>query len=199
MASLSDHSDASTGEAKSKQSEYLLQSLHEAPALSASIVSPSQLRYAQLEKLAVNSVINPLTTIFDCLNGQLFNRPTIHQLIQRLIVEISPILLRLLFSDVDTSSTNNSTAPLLFSPQALESTIADVAAKTAMNSSSMRADMHLGKKTEIDYINGYVVARASEMGFECLLNQKLVEMVHGGEVISVDRINDYFPPSSPLL
>ena len=71
-------------------SKYLLNALGESSALSVSMVPGTELLYMQLEKLAVNAVINPLTTIFNCLNGELFNRPWIVALIRCLLAEILP-------------------------------------------------------------------------------------------------------------
>lgn len=56
-------------------SKYLLHCLSAAPILSASIVLPAKMLQIQLEKLAINASINPLTVILDCLNGELFTRP----------------------------------------------------------------------------------------------------------------------------
>ena len=55
-------------------SKYLLHCLSAAPVLSASIVLPAKLLQIQLEKLAINAIINPLTVIFDRLNGEIFTR-----------------------------------------------------------------------------------------------------------------------------
>lgn len=188
---LPDDLDPSERKVECGQSEYLLRCLREAPALSASVVSQAHLLHIQLEKLAVNSIINPLTAILDCFNGELFNHPPIRILIQSLIAELSAVIQSTVASSTATSADTTTTSR--FSPQALEKTISDVAAKTAQNSSSMRQDMRAGRRTEIDYINGYVIARGSEMDLGCSTNRKLVELIHDRRRISVDQIPEFFP------
>jgi 2-dehydropantoate 2-reductase len=60
--------------------------------LAACWVSPSELLQAQLEKLAINAIINPLTVILDCLNGELFHSVATRMLIRALISEVSAVI-----------------------------------------------------------------------------------------------------------
>lgn len=171
-------------------SQFLLQSLTSAPALSASTVSPPELLHLQLDKLAVNAVINPLTTIFDCLNGELFHRPPILALIRALLVETSAVIQNIALPDI---SGNSSHSVERFSPSALEKTVASVAAMTAQNSSSMRQDARSGKRTEIDYINGFIITQGAERGISCSVNRALVQLVHDERTIEEGQISQWFP------
>ena len=47
--------------------------------------------------------------------------------------------------------------------------------------SSMADDLAAGRKTEIDYINGELVALASSLGFDAPINRRIVELVHAAE------------------
>ena len=63
----------------------------------------------------------------------------------------------------------------------------DVCAKTATNISSMLQDVRAGRRTEIDAINGAVVAAARKLGMFSPENMKLV-----AEVKELER--SYLPP-----
>ncbi|WP_144213200.1 ketopantoate reductase family protein [Shewanella donghaensis] len=96
------------------------------------------------QKLIVNCAINPLTAINQCPNGELAQ-----QIYQQQIHAIAQECITVAKAD----GVNLDLADSL-------SVIADVIHQTAANSSSMKQDIQLGRKTEIKQINGYVVARA---------------------------------------
>lgn len=173
------------------QSKYLLNCLCAAPVLSASVVFPTNLLQVQLEKLAINAVINPLTVILNCLNGDLFNRLLIRVLIRALLAEISCVLRSIVYSST-TGLLEKSSAEARLSSEVLEKTVEDAALKTAQNISSMRQDVRAGRVTEIDYINGYIVKRGTEQGIDCRLNRALVQMVHDKRVVSEPQIAAFF-------
>ena len=150
------------------------------PALSASMVESPVLLQMQLEKLAINAIINPLTALLYCHNGKLFNRPAVLQLIRALLVEISTVT-KALIHPLDRVTTR-------FSPEALERTVAKAAAVTAENKSSMWQDVLDDRRTEIDYINGYIVQRGFEHGIDCRLNAMMVSMVKSRERMSEGEI-----------
>lgn len=64
-----------------------------------------------------------------------------------------------------------------FSPERLEKMVLHVAKMTAENKSSMLQDVRAGRETEIDYINGYLVARGEQFGLKCEQNRALIKMV----------------------
>ena len=112
-------------------------------------------------KLAINCVINPITALENIDNGQLLNDRFQAQ-IKALIHEI-----------VAVAAFENIT----FNVDELLAIVLNVAEKTARNSSSMRSDILQKRKTEIDYINGYVVAVANKMAFSVPENKKLLQQV----------------------
>ena len=162
-------------------SEYLLHCLSAAPVLSASVVRPADLLQVQLEKLAINAVINPLTVIYDCFNGELFDRPPIRAQIRGLLAEISSVL-RSIIAPSTTAPVIDPAVEARFSSQGLEKTVEDAAVRTAQNISSMLQDIRAGRLTEIEYINGYIVKRGAEQGIDCRLNRALVQMVRDKHV-----------------
>ncbi|KAK8076698.1 6-phosphogluconate dehydrogenase C-terminal domain-like protein [Apiospora phragmitis] len=60
------------GGVENSPAAYLIDQLARAPHLEGKAVSRGDLWILQLEKLLINSVINPLTAILDCKNGYLF-------------------------------------------------------------------------------------------------------------------------------
>jgi 2-dehydropantoate 2-reductase len=180
--------EAPTG-LKQSETAFLIQQILNAPMLAASLVSPSEFLQAQLQKLAINAIINPLTVIFDCFNGELFHSTAIRVLIQAIISELSTVIRAII-----TSRNENLDPAVLarFSPENLEKVVSDVGAKTAKNVSSMRQDVRAGRKTEIDYINGYIIAQGAHYGIECPQNSKLVDLVKGKTLISEFQIPQVF-------
>ena len=47
--------------------------------------------------------------------------------------------------------------------------------------SSMWEDLQAGRRTEIDYINGAVVALATQHGLEAPINRKIIELIQAAE------------------
>lgn len=94
----------------------------------------------QWRKLAINCVINPLTTLHQLKNGQI--------LADKFTTQISAIL-------TEVSQVAKSQGVEL-NLRELEQIVTGVAQATSNNISSMRCDVLGGKKTEIDYISGYI-------------------------------------------
>lgn len=171
---------------QSTGSQYLIDKIVQAPVLSAREVTPQQLLLFQLQKLVVNAMMNPLTVIFNCGNGELFNRAPILQVMHKLLREASEVIRSLPQIRDDAASSQR------FSQTNLERVVLDVAKKTAKNTSSMLQDRRAGRETEIDYINGYIVARGKEAGIDCTNNEILVNMVKEKTVIEANDASKYF-------
>lgn len=93
------------------------------------------------EKLLINAVINPLTTLFDVSNGAITHNSNVRKLAQGL--------------------TNETATVLGFDQVSAWENVARVAENTKHNTSSMRADMLHGRPTEIEAISGYLLEKAS--------------------------------------
>ena len=59
--------------------------------------------------------------------------------------------------------------------------IAAVAKATSDNKSSMLQDLEKGRRTEIDAINGELIARAHAHGIPCPANELLVNLIRAAE------------------
>ncbi|WP_417544684.1 ketopantoate reductase family protein [Marinobacter sp.] len=117
------------------------------------------------QKLVVNAGINPFTALLDCPNGDILGSPLYQQNINGLCGEISVLL------QAETSEA--------IAPEVLREQIETVARNTASNTSSMRADVMAGRKTEIDFINGYLVQCGERHGIATPVNQMLTNRVQG--------------------
>ncbi|KZF20511.1 2-dehydropantoate 2-reductase, partial [Xylona heveae TC161] len=171
-------------------SRYLLRALTRVPKLAAAGFPPADLLQLQLEKLAVNAIINPLTVLFDCRNGDILHNFACTRVMRLLISEIS-LVIRSLPELQGIPNVN-----LRFAPDRLEKMVFSIARKTSSNYSSMLQDIRLGKGTEIDYINGYIVKRGEEIGVRCLMNYMLQQMIKGKQQIKMRETVGYVPLDS---
>ncbi len=116
---------------------------------------------AQWQKLAVNCVINPLTASLQCHNGDLLEEEPQNQ-IQTLITEIKQVM--------QAEGINVTESALL-------KRINTIINATADNYSSMEQDIINHRKTEIDFINGYLIKRAQAHGIATPANLALYRTI----------------------
>lgn len=121
---------------------------------------------ANWRKLAVNCVINPLTALYGCRNGEL--RQHLPE-VEAVCNEVAAVME---MEGLHTSSEGL----LLYVLQVIDS--------TADNISSMLQDIRAQRHTEIDYINGYVLRKARSHGRVLAENTRLFELIKKKE-------NDY--------
>ncbi|MGJ8680760.1 ketopantoate reductase family protein [Paraglaciecola sp.] len=112
-------------------------------------------------KLTINAVINPLTAIHNIKNGELNERKYTGE-IEKTCSEICSIMQQLNYS---------------VQLKDLLKRVNQVIEKTANNYSSMHQDIYHGRKTEIEYINGYVVQKGKELGVGVKANQELFNQI----------------------
>lgn len=118
------------------QAEQLVEELnhHQFP-----VYFDSDVMIRKKEKLVINCVINPLTAICDIKNGEILNNDYLKEVAEKLNLEACRVL--------------------GLPANELWIKIEEVCEKTAENTSSMLADLQNGKPTEIDHLNGYLVAK----------------------------------------
>jgi len=113
------------------------------------------------QKLFVNAIINPLTALLDCKNGQL------------ILIEAQNLWLSLLKESIAIAKAQGHN----FDFDTEKNRVLEVAQKTSMNYSSMHQDIKYHRTTEILYINGFLVQQA-KMAYEvCPMNQLLLAMI----------------------
>ena len=112
--------------------------------------------------MIINSIINPLTAIYDTVNGDVVDNPKIKHHSQILIEELAPIIKVHLARE---------------SCESILEKVERVAKQTYNNSSSMRQDIIMKRITEIDFISGYLINMAKKMGKQLPEHQKIVKQV----------------------
>ncbi|EEQ90826.1 2-dehydropantoate 2-reductase [Blastomyces dermatitidis ER-3] len=160
---------------------YLIRVLTRNTQLVASAVPSDTFLQHQLEKLVINCIINPLTVIFDCFNGDLLYNYHISRVQRLLLLEISAVICAL----PELQGVPGIQAR--FAPDRLRTLAVSVMANTAKNVSSMLQDVRLRNPTEIKYMNGYIVKRGEELGIKCALNYMVVQMVLAREKIKLAK------------
>lgn len=113
-------------------------------------------------KLAVNAVINPLTAIHDVQNGELI-APSYVKLTNEILREILT-LAKAKDIPLDHSTVLNTVNTVIYDTQD--------------NLSSMQQDIEHGRRTEIDFINGFIVQEAEKVGIQVPTNKSLWQHVH---------------------
>lgn len=112
------------------------------------------------QKLGINAVINPLTALYQCPNGDLLDNPEIQPLTEQLIDE----LIRF-YKAMHMPALANQ-----FRTACLE-----VISLTASNFSSMMLDVKNHRKTEIESISGYLLSHANGVRLTLEGHQKLYQ------------------------
>ncbi|MCJ1334668.1 hypothetical protein MMC10_011380 [Thelotrema lepadinum] len=174
-----------------QSSRYMLRTLTRTPMLAAITYPPSELFQLQLEKLAVNAVVNPLTAILGCRNGDLLNATHATRIMRLLLAEISLVFRNLPEIQAQPNIQTR------FSAENLEHRVVNVMQDTAGNVSSMLQDIQRNQFTEILYINGWIVQKGEEMGFRCIVNYAIMQLVQTKTWITATKGADELPLEGP--
>ncbi len=113
------------------------------------------------KKLAINCAINPLTAIHQCKNGQL-SQPDINQDVIHVCTEVHQVLQK---EDIELEEIE------------LVSMVNQVISTTSENYSSMNRDCFHKRKTEIDFITGYLLQKAKQHGISTPINETLYNQI----------------------
>lgn len=113
------------------------------------------------QKLAVNAVINPLTALHHCKNGEL-SHPKYAAAIKLLIEE---------FVLVAKASGQD------FGIEVIQNKVAQVISQTADNYSSMQQDFAKGRRSELDYINGFLLRQAKLYQLDLPAHQAIYQLL----------------------
>lgn len=152
---------------------HLIQTLTRSPALTALHFDSVRLLQVRLEKLAMNSVINPLTVLYDCRNGELLYNFFLSRVMRLLLIEISAVICAM------PELQGVSGVHARFSPERLRLNATTLINRTSGNKSSMLHDVHSGRQTEVEYMNGYIVKKGDELGIKCALNYMMMQLIFG--------------------
>ncbi|MFV0576161.1 MAG: 2-dehydropantoate 2-reductase [Vibrio sp.] len=125
------------------------------------VIWHDEIQSALWKKLAVNSVINPMTAVYQCKNGALVEdkyQPEVQALIQQCHAVMKA---------------ENQTITL----EELSSFIQQVMVATAENYSSMYQDITHQRATEIDFISGFLIKKAQLHGIDVSAHHKLYTQI----------------------
>jgi 2-dehydropantoate 2-reductase len=113
------------------------------------------------QKLAVNAVINPLTALHQCKNGEL-SQPQYAAAI-RLLIEEFVAVARLCGQD--------------FTIEQIQKMVMQVIQQTADNYSSMQQDYAKGRTSELDYITGFILKQAAQHQLSLPAHQAIYQLL----------------------
>lgn len=125
------------------------------------VIWNDNIQSALWKKLAVNSVINPMTAVYQCKNGVLVQDKHQEE-VQALIQQCHAVM-----------KAENQTITL----EELSSFIHQVMVATAENYSSMYQDIAHQRATEIDFISGFLIKKAQLHGIDVSAHQKLYTQI----------------------
>jgi len=144
-------------------------------------------------KLAANCVINPLTALHRCRNGQLWELPrfrshyypSILREVAHVYVASATTSAAAAENSLEENTTRQQASLQLLIDQAeaeFRDYVDTVLRDTASNKSSMLQDIDVDEeqamiRTEVDYLSGYVVRTGAAHGVACPVNQELWEKV----------------------
>ncbi|KAK9454731.1 ketopantoate reductase PanE/ApbA C terminal-domain-containing protein, partial [Dipodascopsis uninucleata] len=157
-----------------KSSRKLLTTLVQCEPLRASVITFGDFTIKQIYKFAVNCCINPLTAIFNCPNGSIASYHELKSISGDVIRELVRVLqadpdMQRLYPDGELND--------IFNYKAFMDEMINIARLTASNVSSMRSDVLHNRPTEIDYLNGYISRKGSELQIATPVNDMLVKMI----------------------
>ncbi|MCB5160429.1 ketopantoate reductase family protein [Marinomonas algarum] len=124
-----------------------------------------------LEKLAVNAVINPITAIFNIHNGDILN-DEYATLMNATLNELAQVFAHRQFTYVKESQH--------LTAENLKNRINTIAQLTRLNRSSMHEDVRLHRRTENDFISGFLLASSP-------IELPIQRLLHDGVAYSEQR------------
>jgi 2-dehydropantoate 2-reductase len=125
-------------------------------------------------KLLVNAAINPLTALTRITNGEIIECSELVDVQRRVVGEVCAVA-------------KKKKVTIHFSDPVVK--VKEVCIATASNQSSMLQDILNGKRTEIDFINGAIVAEGTACGVSTPYNQILTRLVKALEIQQENQVS----------
>lgn len=151
----------------------MIQDLTRAAELNAKTMSYPELLVIQLRKFLVNCCMNSITSIVDCINGELNPLPQTRVLFK----DISDEALNIFFKTMPILSEIKDIEKTLNSESLVDYVVEIGTVIVGKNSSSMRQDTLNKRDTEIDYINGHLVKLAHTKNLPAKTNETITNLV----------------------
>jgi 2-dehydropantoate 2-reductase len=154
----------------------------------------SHVETAMKRKLVVNSVVNPLTALMGCRNGELLETAEARKILSRVCFEAAQAFAMQAQEEgsdkekrVKVQKGLSRVSPGL-TARALEEECLRVIKVTAGNVSSMLSDVRSGSYTEIDFMNGYLIGLGRSFGLPMVTTTTLMNLVKLRTAIPLDRL-----------
>lgn len=164
---------------------YLVKTLCRSPGLRAIGLRYSTFLCNFLTQFTINAILGPLSVLFDCKNEQLLFNPQVSDIMVMLAEEIIAIIKSLPELHPEDS--------LHFEVAKLITQVTCTIGRTGGYFTAMHLEASRGNRTEITYLNGYLVRRAVELGIPCPVNLMLVKVVEGRSLIRKRQMHDVIP------
>ncbi|KAI0257200.1 ketopantoate reductase PanE/ApbA C terminal-domain-containing protein [Lactifluus subvellereus] len=157
----------------------------------------SHIEIAMKRKLVVNSVVNALTALLGCRNGELLESEESKKIINRVCSEAARAFAMQAQEEQGSwddqekqvrARTGFSRVSPALSARALEEECLRVIKVTAGNTSSMLSDVRAGSYTEVEYMNGYLVGLGRSFGLPMTTTTTLLNLVKLRTSIPLDRL-----------
>ncbi|KAG6879489.1 hypothetical protein C0992_002212 [Termitomyces sp. T32_za158] len=168
--------------------------------LNVSWLPISEIQTAMRRKLVANTVINCLTALMGCRNGDIFTTSAAIRIMQRVCHEASHVFTEefnsetkawldsLVKQGVNIEDVPIARFPRELSKKALEVEVRRVAEVTKGNVSSMLADVRRGRSTEVEFINGYLLKLGDTYNVPMPAIAMLLNLVKMRSAIPIDQI-----------
>ena len=165
-------------------SRYIVRTFTTVPEFSAKGLGMAAFYSFHLEKLALNSVIGPLTVMYDCFDNELLHNHSVTKIMRALLQEISKVLCAL----PELRRVNG--VDKRFNPDKLEKIIVGICTTVGRQRSVMALKASSGNPTDIEYYNGYILRRAEELGIDCPRLEMVMAMVKAKQVMKRQELNN---------
>jgi 2-dehydropantoate 2-reductase len=174
--------DMTSPEPVRKSARHLLDTMLASEVLQTEEMAYPEILLKQLEKLTGNCITNPLTGLLD-QRISIVQSPSLEPLIAVMVSEISSIILAM------PELQNVPDLHDRFDPQPLLAWYKKASDAVKNNTSSMTQHLRKGRQTEIEYINGYLVRKAEELGVPCPLMLAMRQLILTKEAINMEQKN----------
>lgn len=125
------------------------------------------IQLAMWQKLMTNAAICPLAALLGVKNGLILEKPSVRRIFD-LIIEEGLRVAQQDLPDADFSQTRDF--------------ILNVINKTSENKCSMLQDIERGRRTEIDFLNGFIVQESRRGGYKAPVNAAVTDLIRQVEL-----------------
>ncbi|PBK76810.1 hypothetical protein ARMSODRAFT_926217 [Armillaria solidipes] len=148
--------------------------------------------------LALRSVVDPLTALLNCRNGQLLHSPSFRTITRRVTNEASRTFAAEIDAHLNMANSSeddddddrdwHASLPQKLKPLSLEEDVLKYVLDTKGHISPMLADIRGGKPTEILNLNGHLIKLASQYRLYVPWTAQLLELVQTRSAIPLDQM-----------